>query len=139
MSDVTVKIVLGTVFLAAGAVAFLAMMTALGRPGTAGDPAKLRRRHKIFGWLYVALLVPLIYLGLDFVGEMGDGLSTRGVFHLVLAETLVALLFLKLLVVRVFRGLLKSATALGMALFALTLVVYLVTAGFYFIQAAAVK
>jgi hypothetical protein len=139
MSDVTIKIVLGTVFLAAGTTAFLAMMTALGRPGTAGDPAKLRRRHKIFGWLYVLLLVPLIYLGLDFVGEMGDGMSTRAVFHLVLAEALIALLVLKLLVVRVFRGLLKSATALGMTLFALTLVVYLVTAGFHIVQTATAK
>jgi hypothetical protein len=137
MSDLTIKTILATGLLAAGAAAFLAMMTLMGRPGTAGDPAKLRRRHKIFGWLYVVLLVPLIYLGLDFVGEMGDGMSTRAVFHLVLAETLVALLVLKLLVVRVFRGLLKSATALGVTLFALTLVVYLITAGFYVLQAAA--
>ncbi len=136
MSDMTIKAILATVFLAAGVAAFLAMMTLMGRPGTAGDPAKLRRRHKIFGWLYVVLIVPLIYLGADFIGEMGDGMSTRGVIHLVLAETLVALLILKLLVVRVFRGLLKSATALGMTLFALTLVVYLITAGFYILQAA---
>ncbi len=136
MSDMTIKAILATVFLAAGVAAFLAMMTLMGRPGTAGDPAKLRRRHKIFGWLYVVLIVPLIYLGADFIGEMGDGMSTRGVIHLVLAETLVALLILKLLVVRVFRGLLKSATALGMTLFALTLVVYLITAGFYILLAA---
>jgi hypothetical protein len=139
MSDMTIKTILATAFLAAGAAAFLAMMTLMGRPGTAGDPAKLKRRHKIFGWLYVALLVPLVYLGADFIGEMGDGMSTRAVLHLVLAETLVALLFLKLLVVRVFRGLLKSATALGMTLFALTLVIYLVTAGFYLIQTVAAE
>lgn len=137
MSELTIKAIIATLFLAAGAAAFLAMMRLMGRPGTAGDPDKLKRRHKVFGWLYVALLVPLVYLGSDFVGEMGDGMSTRGVFHLVLAEALVALLFLKLLVVRVFRGLLKSATALGMTLFALTLVVYLITAGFYVLQAAA--
>jgi hypothetical protein len=136
MSDMTIKAIIATLFLAAGAAAFLAMMRLMGRPGTAGDPDKLKRRHKIFGWLYVALLVPLVYLGSDFIREMGDGMSTRGVFHLVLAEALVALLFLKLLVVRVFRGLLKSATALGMTLFALTLVVYLITAGFYVLQAA---
>ncbi len=137
MSDMTIKTILATMLLAAGTAAFLAMMIAMGRPGTAGDPGKMRRLHKTFGWAYVALLVPLVYLGLGFVKDMGDGMSTRGVFHFVLAEALVALLLLKLLVVRVFRGLLKSATALGMALFALTLVVYLITAGFYALQAAA--
>ncbi len=104
MSDMTIKTILAAAFLAAGTAAFLTMMTVMGRPGVAGDPAKLRRLHKVFGWLYVALLAPLVYLGLGFIREMGDGMSTRGVFHFVLAEALIALLLLKLLVVRVFRG-----------------------------------
>lgn len=137
MSDMTVKTVLAAALLAAATAAFLAMMIAMGRPGQAGDPGKLRRLHKAFGWAYVALLVPLVYLGLGFVKDMGDGMSTRGVFHVVLAETLLALLLIKLLVVRFFRGLLKSATALGMALFGLTLVIFLITAGFYALRAAA--
>ncbi|MCK7476585.1 MAG: hypothetical protein M0C28_02750 [Candidatus Moduliflexus flocculans] len=60
---------------------------------------------------------------------MGDGMSTRAVFHMVLAETLIALLLLKVLVVRFFKGFVKNAPALGMALFVLTLVVFLITAG----------
>lgn len=130
MSDLSVKTIVASLFLVAGTGAFLAMMTAMGRPGAAGDPGKLRRLHRIFGWAYVALLVPLAYLGVDFVREMGDGLSTRGVLHVVLAAALVALALLKVLAVRAFRGFLKAAPALGQALFALTLVVFLITAGF---------
>lgn len=137
MAVVTIKTILATAFLAAATGAFLSMMTALGRPGVAGDPGKLKRLHKIFGWAAVVLLVPLAFLGMRLVLEMGDGMSTRGVFHFVLAEALVALLLLKLLVVRVFRGLLKGATALGMALFGLALVVFSITAGVVILRALA--
>lgn len=134
MTDATVKTIIAAVFLAAGTAAFLTMMGALGRPGAAGDPGKLRKIHRAFGWLYAALFLPLAYFGADFVGEMGDGMSTRGVIHVVLADALFALLILKILVARFFRGFLKSAPALGMALFALTLVIFLITAGFVFLQ-----
>lgn len=139
MTDMTLKTIVGGLFLAAGTAAFLTMMSLMGRPGRTADTGRARRVHRIFGWLYLVLLVPLAYLGLDFVGEMGDGMSTRGVLHVVLAATLVAVLLLKLLVVRVFKGFVKNAPSLGMALFVLTLVVYLISGGFFLVQALAAK
>jgi len=130
MSDLTLKTIIASAFLLVGTGAFLTMMRTMGRPGVPGDSGKGRKVHTVFGWLYVVLLVPLVYLGFDFIGEMGDGMSTRAVFHMVLAVTLIALLFLKILVVRFFKGFLKNAPALGMALFVLTLVVYLISAVF---------
>jgi len=137
MSDTTIKTIVAALFLAAGTGAFLTMMSLMGRPGKSGDTGKARKVHKVFGWLYVVLLVPLVYLGIDFLGEMGDGMSTRAVFHVVLAETLIALLLLKVLIVRFFKGFVKNAPALGMALFVLTIVIFLVTAGFFLVQTAA--
>ena len=134
MSELILKTILASMFLIAGAGAFLTMMTLMGRPGGTGDPAKLRRLHRTLGWTTVVLLAPLVYFGLDFVKEMGDGMSTRAVFHIVLAETLIVLLLLKVLVVRFFKGFLKNAPALGMAVFALALVVYLITAGFMLVH-----
>ncbi len=139
MSDMTLKTIIASAFLLAGTGAFLTMMRIMGRPGTTGDVGRCRKVHRVFGWLYVVLLVPLVYLGVDFVGEMGDGMSTRAVFHMVLAETLIALLLLKVLVVRFFKGFVRNAPALGMALFVLTLVVFLITAGFTILQTAAAK
>jgi hypothetical protein len=139
MSDLTIKTIVAALFLAAGAGAFLTMMSLMGRPGKSGDTGKARKVHKVFGWLYVVLLVPLVYLGVDFIGEMGDGMSTRAVFHVVLAGTLIALLLVKVLIVRFFKGFVKNAPALGMALFVLTIVIFLVTAGFFLVQTAAAK
>ncbi len=70
---------------------------------------------------------------------MGDGLTTRGTFHFVLAMSLVAVLLLKFLVVKTYRQQMKFASALGMTLFALTLVIFLITAGFFLVQTAAAK
>jgi hypothetical protein len=139
MSDLTIKTIVAAVFLAAGTGAFLTMMSLMGRPGRTGDTGRGRKVHRVFGWLYVALLVPLVYFGLDFVKELGDGMSTRAVFHVVLAEALIAVLLLKVLIVRFFKGFVKTATALGMALFVLTLVVFLITAGFFLVQTAAAR
>jgi hypothetical protein len=137
MSDLTIKTIIAAIFLVAGTGAFLTMMVSMGRPGAAGDPEKRRKLHRIFGWTYVALLVPLVILGVHFIREMGDGMSTRAVFHMVLAEALVALVLLKVLIARFFRGFLKNSPALGMALFMLTLVVFLITAVFFIVQTAA--
>ncbi|MCX6574559.1 MAG: DUF6529 family protein [Candidatus Aminicenantes bacterium] len=134
MSELILKIIFASMFVIASTGAFLTMMTLMGKPGGAGDPAKLRKLHRTLGWTAVVLLAPLVYFGLEFVKEMGDGMSTRAVFHIVLAETLIVLLFLKVLVVRFFKGFLKNAPALGMALFVLTLVVYLITAGFMLVH-----
>jgi len=139
MSDITLKTIIASAFLLAGTGAFLTMMRIMGRPGAPGDLGKGRTAHRVFGWLYVVLLVPLVYLGVDFIGEMGDGMSTRAVFHMVLAVTLIALLLLKILVVRVFKGFVKNAPALGMALFVLTLVVFLISGGFFVLQTLAAK
>jgi hypothetical protein len=139
VTDMVLKTIVGGAFLAAGTAAFLTMMSLMGRPGRTGDTGRGRRVHRVFGWAYVVLLVPLVYLGLDFVGEMGDGMSTRAVFHIVLAVALVAVLLLKVLVVRVFKGFVKNAPALGLALFVLTLVVYLISGGFFLVQTLAAK
>jgi hypothetical protein len=129
MSDLIIKTLIASLFLIAAAGAFLTMMAVFGRPEKAAAAPKLRKLHRVLGWTSVVLLVPLVYLGLSFVKEMGDGMSTRAALHMVLAETLLALVLLKVLIVKFFRGLLKNATALGMAVFALALVVYLITAG----------
>jgi heme A synthase len=83
--------------------------------------------------------VPLAFFGADFLIERGDGLSVRGTLHFVLAMTLLAVLFLKYLTVKPHRQLMKHAPVLGMTLFSLTLLIFLITAGYFFLQTAAGK
>jgi hypothetical protein len=134
VSELVLKTLVASLFLAAAAGAFLTMMAVFGRPEKAAAAPKLRKLHRVLGWTSVVLLAPLVYLGLSFVKEMGDGMSTRATLHMVLAETLFALVLLKVLIVRFYRGLLKNATALGMAVFTLALIVYLLTAGFMLVH-----
>ncbi|MCJ7487166.1 MAG: hypothetical protein MUQ25_13530 [Candidatus Aminicenantes bacterium] len=56
-----------------------------------------------------------------------------------LIKSLLAFLFLKILTVKTHRQLLKNAPALGMTLFSLTLIIFLITAGYFFLLTAAGK
>jgi hypothetical protein len=139
MSNYLIKSLLAVLLLGAGLVAFLSMMARFGRPGDADRSERLRKLHKTAGYIYIALLAPLAVFGADFLIEMGDGLSTRGTFHFVLAMALLAVLMLKFLTVKTHRQMLRYAPALGMTLFSLTLVIFLITAGYYILQTAAGK
>lgn len=136
MSPYLLKTMIATALVAVGLVSFLSMMALQGRLEKKGDPARLRRIHRRAGLVFIIVLVPLVFLGEKFVKETGDGLSTRAVFHMVLAVSLVSLLLLKVLIARFFRSFLKVASGLGMALFVMMLVIYLITAGFLFLQKA---
>jgi uncharacterized membrane protein len=139
MSDYLIKSILAVLLLGAGLTAFLSMMARFGRPGDEARAARLRKVHKAAGYIYIALLAPLAFSGAKFLVEMGDGLSVRGILHFVLAMTLLAVLFLKFLTVKTHRQLLKHAPALGMTLFSLTLVIFLIMAGYFLLQTAAGK
>ena len=131
MSDYTIKTVLAVLLLGTGLAAFLAMMARFGRPGDETRAERLRRFHKKAGWAYVVILAPLAVFGADFLVEIGNGLTARGTFHFVLAAGLVAIVLLKLLVVKAYRQQMKYAQALGLAIFTLTLVIFLITAGYF--------
>jgi hypothetical protein len=131
MTDYDLKIALAVLLVAAGSAAFLTMMARFGRPGDEARADRLRRLHKKAGWAFAVLLAPLAVLGADLLAEMGDGLTPRGTFHFVLAAALLAVVLLKLLVVKAYRQQLKFAPALGMTIFALTLVIFVITAGYF--------
>ncbi len=137
MSDYWIKTVFAVLLLGTGLVSFLSMMARFGRPGDEARSEKLRRLHKGSGYVFIALLAPLTYFGAGFLVEMGDGLSPRGTFHFVLAVALVAVLLLKFLVVKSYRQLLRFAQALGLTLFTLTLIIFLITAGYFLLLTAA--
>jgi hypothetical protein len=139
MSDYVIKTLFATLLLGAGLVAFLSMMARFGRPGDEARSERLRKLHKKAGYVYIALLAPLAVFGAGFLIEIGDGLSTRATLHFVLAMTLLAILLLKFLAVKTYRQMLRYASSLGMTLFALTLVIFLITAGYYLLQTVAGK
>lgn len=134
MTDYVLKVVLAFFLLAAGLGAFLSMSALLGRAEHKVSPDKLKRRHRACGWIFAILLIPLAYLGLDILSERGDTLPLRGVLHFVLAGVLIGLVLLKILFARAYRQLLRFAPTLGLAVSVLTLVIFLMTAGFFLLR-----
>jgi hypothetical protein len=139
MSDVLIKTLIAVPAMGLALTAYLTMMALTGRPDPGRDPARLRRVHKVSGWAFIALVAVLTAFGLDLVAKRGDGLPLRGVFHVVLAATLLAAIIQKLLVVRVYRGHLKQAQGWGVAIFTLTLVIFIITACFFFLRGGALQ
>jgi hypothetical protein len=139
MSLYVIKTIFAFLLLTAGTGAFFTMMARFGRPGDEARSEKLRRRHKAFGWTYVWLLVPLVVGGGIFLVRMGNGLTIRGGLHFLIAVSLLTVLLLKVLTVKTHRQMMSFARSLGMAVFSITLVIFLMMAGWYILLSAAAK
>jgi len=137
MSLFLVKSLIACVFFLAGCGAYLSMMALMGRAEKKDNPLMLRRYHRASGFAFAILSIPLVVLGARFVRLMGDGLPLRGVLHVVLALALLILLVFKLLIVRFYRQFLKHVPIMGMTVFALSFVIFMMTAGFFFLRAGA--
>lgn len=134
MSEYLLKSLVAVVFLGVALTSFFSMMSLMGKAERKGDPEKLRKVHRAAGIAYVILLVPLVYLGAHFLRELGEGLTARAVVHFALAALLLAVVLLKVLVVRVYKQFARLAPTLGMTLFVLTVVIFLITAGYFFLR-----
>jgi hypothetical protein len=130
MSPYLIKTFFAVALVTAGVTAFASQMALMGRAELKGDPEKLRTLHRNAGRAFLALLLPLAFLGARFWVAAGDSLSVRAGFHVVLALALVILVLIKFLIVRVYRSFLRFAPTLGMIVFALTLLVFALSAVF---------
>jgi hypothetical protein len=137
MSLYVFKTIFAFLLLSAGSGAFFTMMARFGRPGDEARSERLRRAHKTFGYLYLVLLVPLVVAGGAFLVKMGSGLSVRAAQHFLVAMVLLGVLLLKYLTVKTHRQMMRFSQALGMTLFSITLVVFLMMAGYYLLLSAA--
>lgn len=130
MSPYLIKSLIAAALVAAGAAAFASQMAWMGKPEGKGDPEKLKRLHRAAGYVFLALLLPLAYMGARFWVASGDALAIRAGFHVVLALALILLVLLKVLIVRAYRGFLRFAPTLGMTVLLLTLLVFTLSAVF---------
>jgi mono/diheme cytochrome c family protein len=125
------KSILAIVLLGFAFVAALSMLTLMGRTQKKGSPVFLRRLHKISGGMFAILFLVISYFCLHYVKMAGDAMSTRAVFHGVLALFLFAVLALKLSIAQFYRQFLRYVPGMGMTVFSLALVVFLISAGYF--------
>ncbi len=121
--------------LLAAVVAAVSMLTLMGRKEWSVGPKKLRAAHIVAGWITVALAVYQSALCVRHVAFVGDGMSVRGALHGLVALFLLSVMLLKLAFVKRYRQYVKLVPTLGMAVFALLLVVIATSAGFHYARA----
>jgi len=132
-----IKSFLAIFFLAAALAAAGSMLTMMGRLEKKTNPLTLRKIHKAAGLGFATLLIVLSFICVVIAGRMGDAMSGRAVFHSVLSLTLLAIFGLKIALVKFYRQFLKYVPGLGMAVLILAFVVFMVSAGYFFLRLAA--
>ena len=130
------KSLLAILFLGAALTAAAAMLTMMGKLEKKTDPLTLKKIHKIAGYAFAVLLVVLSVICAVIAGRMGDAMSARAVAHSVLAIFLLGIFGLKWVIAKFYRQFLKYAPGLGMTVLVLAFVVFMVSAGYYFLRLA---
>lgn len=139
MSFFMFKSILGVIFLLAGIIALFSMLTLMGRTERKASEKLLRRLHKGSGLVFAILLLVISYLCMKYWVSAGDQISTRAVFHGVLAFAVIIIFVLKLLIVRFYKQFLKFVPVMGMTVFVLSFVVFKTSAGFFFLRTLCAK
>ncbi len=134
MSFFVIKSIIAGILFIAGLFALLTMLSLMGKTERKSSPKSLRRLHKISGFIFTILLLVNGILGMKYWAEAGDQLSTRAVFHGVLALALLIILILKMVVVQFYKQFLRFAPVMGMTVFALTFVVFSISAGYFLLR-----
>jgi len=137
MSFFAIKTLLALVFLSSGFTALITMLTLMGKPDKKMSPKTLKNIHKSGGYLFLILLPVLVFLGAKYWASAGDQISTRAVFHIVLALTLFIVFFIKLSIVRIFKQFMKFLPVMGITLFSLTFIIVSITGGFHMLRSIA--
>ena len=134
MSFFMFKSVLAVFFLLAGIIALLSMLTLMGKTERKTNTKFLRRLHKGAGLVFAILLLVISYLCVEYWASAGDQISTRAVFHSVLAFAVIIVFVLKILIARFYKQFLKFVPVMGLTVFALTFIVFTTSAGFFFLR-----
>ena len=97
----------------------------------AGNVERIKLRHKVSGYLYVLLVLFISYLCIGFAASSRSEPSSRAVFHIVLALTILTLLLLKVLFIRRFRQFYLQAKTIGIAIGVMSIVIIGISGGYF--------
>jgi hypothetical protein len=134
MSYFITKVILGTIFILSGLGATLTMLILMGRAEKKTSPTTLRKLHKFFGFIFFLLLLVLAFMGLKYWASVGDEISTRAVLHGILALALFIVFFTKVAIIQYFKQFLKMAPTLGLIVFSLSFVVFVISGKYYILR-----
>lgn len=122
---------LGLVIL--GLINFLTMYEALAGQRTRFSPEVLKKIHRFSGILFIIIFLYLSYLCKVGIANNPYDFSPRAIIHTVLAVTIFILLAIKILSIKFYRGFYTDAITLGKASLVMTLVLFAISGGYYFL------
>jgi cytochrome c2 len=131
MSFFVTKTIIGWLFFVFGIVAVTSMLSIMGRQDHKIPAPRLRKIHRSAGILFFLLMLANAVLGFRFWIINGDTLSTRAVLHAVLGLGLVVVLGLKVTIIRTYKSLLRYAPTMGMIVFGLGFITFLMSGGYF--------
>lgn len=130
------KSILSVILIGFGAINFYTMYELLGRSPEKPRrffPEALKNFHRYSGYFFILIFAVISFFCLMGVVNDPFDFSPRGIVHALLALTIPILLASKLLAVKFYRGFYAEAAGLGKSAFALSLLLFAVSGGYYFL------
>ena len=139
MTSVPINLAFSALFVLLGAVNVWLIFHASRTVAASGQSERLIRAHRLGGYLFIALFCAMTYFMLLRSADFSDELSLRGTIHVLIAMSLVPLLFVKVLIARYYKTFYSALTSIGLLIFSLAFVLVALTAGPYLLQAMQTK
>jgi hypothetical protein len=122
-------------FIVLAIVEFLLAMKVFGKKPPSPKAKALLKTHRVLGYVFLAYLILLMFVGLRMVNFMADGggvFDGRVIMHILLAMLVFVILVFKILFIRAFRQYRPAVPALGIIVTGGSVVIWLV-AGLIFL------
>jgi cytochrome c1 len=131
----TIKSLLSIVIVFLAFIAMFTMFEIFGRTEKRFNSEKLRKIHRLNGFIFGALAVAIAFLCLDFIVKTKTEPSPRAALHAVFALAVFVLLMLKIAFVRFYRQFYGKVQTLGLLIALLTFGMVGTSGGYYLLVA----
>ncbi len=139
MTSTFINLLLGGLFVLLGAVNVWLIFHASRTLTTSRMSQRLVQAHRFGGYFFVALFCVMSYLMALRTANVSDELSTPALIHVLIAMSLVPLLFVKVLIARYYKSYYSALTSLGLIIFCFAFILVALTAGPYLLRATSPK
>jgi ferredoxin-NADP reductase/mono/diheme cytochrome c family protein len=139
MTSTYINLLLGTLFVVLGALNVWLIFHASRALTTSRMSQRLIQAHRLGGYLFIALFCLMSYFMALRTTTLSDDLSMPALVHVLVAMSLVPLLFVKVLIARYYKSYYSALTSLGVVIFCLAFLLVTLTAGPYLLRATSAK
>jgi hypothetical protein len=139
MTSTLINLLLGSLFVLLGALNVWLIFHASRTLTTSRLSQHLIQAHRLGGYFFIALFCVMSYLMALRTTNVSDELSAPALIHVLIAMSLVPLLFVKVLIARYYKSYYSALTSLGLVIFCFAFILVALTAGPYLLRATSPK